>query len=154
MNLYRITRQMEISPMRCKTWFLSLSQIWSYSTLSSSLSSLQKFYQINWIPWRFNPGMSDLLTLYSHIWLTLYKCHSFSLEDPLSFISWLPWHLSDLSKNHFHKAAIPDSDRAQVSLLCGHMAFYAFPSRLVSQLWCNILLWNLPLSVFLLKFKS
>ena len=38
------------------------------------------FYQVYWIPWRFNPGMSVLLTLYSHIWLTLYQCHSFSLE--------------------------------------------------------------------------
>ena len=78
--------------------------------------------------------MALLLTLYSHMWLTLYKCHSFSLEDPLSFTSWLPQHLSDISKNHFHKAAIPDSDTFPVSLLCGHMAFCAY----VSQLWWNI----------------
>ena len=63
----------------------------------------------------------------------LYQCHFFSLEYPRSFTSLVPRHLSDLSKNHFHKAACHDVDTAQVSLLCGHMAFCAFPSWHMSQ---------------------
>ena len=36
------------------------------------------------------------------------------------------------------QTAFPDSDTAQVALFCGHMAFCAFPSQHVSQLWNNI----------------
>ena len=71
-------------------------------------------------------------SIFSHMAKALYKCHSFSLEDPLSFTSWRPWHLSDLSKDHFHKTAFHDSDTAQFSLICGHKAFCAFPFRHVS----------------------
>ena len=82
--------------------------------------------------------MSVLLTLYSHLRLKFYQCHFFSLEDPHSFASLAPQHLSDLSKNHFHKAGFRDFDTAQVSLLCGHIEFCAFLSWHVSQLWYNI----------------
>ena len=53
-----------------------------------------------------------------HIWLTFYKCHSFSLEDPLSFTSWLPRHLSYLSKNQFPKATVPDSQSSGLLVMC------------------------------------
>ena len=58
----------------------------------------------------------------------LYQCRVFSLEDPHSFASLAPQNLSDLSKNHFHKAGFHDFDTAQVSLLCGRIEFCAFLS--------------------------
>ena len=137
MNLNRITRQMDVSPMHCKTWFLTLSQtdhILSCIHCPVCISLPSKLNSLKVQSWH----VCSSHFIFSHMDKVLYKCHSFSLEDPHSFTSWLPWHLSDLSKNHFYKAAVPDSDTAQVSLLCGHMAFCAFPSQLMLQLWCNI----------------
>ncbi|XP_052504070.1 chorionic somatomammotropin hormone 2-like [Budorcas taxicolor] len=54
------------------------------------------------------------------------NCHTNSLHTPEDKEHIQCMHTSE--RNHFPKATIPDSDTAQGSLLCGHMAFCAFPS--------------------------
>ena len=78
---YSVSREVPCSVLKCETFFHRADHIPPHIHCPVSL-----FYQVYWIPWRFNPGMSVLLTLYSHIWLTLYKGHFFSLEDPLSLL--------------------------------------------------------------------
>ena len=123
--------------------------------------------------------MSVLLTLYSHIWLTLYNGHFFSLEDPLSL---LPDYLLNIfqisaktttTKQPFetlkrvrspcyvdigHSVLFPldtcPNCGATFNFVFCFVLFFFVSYMIFYMFQCHSPNWNLPLSVFLLKFKS